>query len=421
MPSARLPKDCDQTGLVESLSDEGALSGEWPALVLQVPREAFVDVGAMAFLCSWAGSKSRDGRRIHLRGDPDTLRYLARMDLHEHVGLDYDPGERRDESGRFLPLKQIQSDGDVFSTVNAICDLVLHQFDNAGEFLPAMEWAVNELIDNILLHAETPVPGAVCAQHFPKQHRLDIGISDLGRGILRTLGTTRKLRSHGDAVTTALQRGVTRDRNVGQGNGMAGSLEIARHNGGRFHVWTGNVVYRLEGGQERGFVQIPEVPGTGVLLSLDTRRPVDLSSTWIAGGDWSYINAEAERVGSAGGIDVATACLHTGTRTPAAMLRRKILALLPEMDGPLVLSFAGVERASSSFLDELLGRLMEELGEGVLGDKVQVRSMAPCVRSMANVVIAQRLGAEDALESGEPGISDAERQSMHDSQEGGHE
>ena len=418
MPTVNLPKNCTLAGLAIALGEARALGRSWEGVVIQVPREAFMDVGAIAFLCSWVDGKGKDGRRIHLRGDPETLRYLARMDLHEHVGLDYEPGARRDESGRFLPLKQIASDGDVFSVVNAICDLVLHQFDNAGAFLPAMEWAANELIDNILLHSETPVPGAVCAQYFPKQHRLDIGICDLGRGIFQSLGTTRKLWSHGDAVTTALQRGVTRDTSVGQGNGMAGSLEIAKQNGGRLHVWTGDVVYRLEGGEELGFVKIPEVPGTGLLLSLDTRKSVDLSQTWIAGGDWSYINAEAERIESAGGIDVAAACLHTGTRAPATRLRRKILALLPEMEGPLILSFAGVARASSSFLDELLGRLVEELGEEVLGGKIQVMGMPPAVRKMANVVIAQRLGKTDEPVAESPG---ADRHSTLGSQEGGSE
>jgi len=395
MPTAHLPKDCSFASLAGALGGASALEGDWEGLVVQVPKGAFMDVGAMAFLCAWAAGMREQGRRVHLRGDAATLGYLARMDLHQHVGIDYDPGQRQDETGRFLPLKQIASDQDVFATVNAICDLVLHQFDNAGAFIPAMEWAVNEIIDNIVIHSETPVPGAVCAQYFPKKQRLDIGICDLGRGIKASLGTTRKLWSHGDAVTTALQRGVTRDKAVGQGNGMAGSLEIARGNRGRFHVWTGDVVYRLEGGKEQGFVKIPEVPGTGIVFSLDTRNAVDLSKTWIAGGDWSFINVEAERIEEAGGIKVADACIHTGNRRPATRLRRKVSTLLPEMDEPLVLDFTGVTSASSSFLDELLGRLADELGRDVFERQVRISGMAATIRSMANVVIAQRL---DGLE-----------------------
>jgi len=391
MPTAALPRNCDVAGLAEALNDAAAIAGDWSALVIKVPKNAFLDMGAMAFLCAWAGGKRQEGRRIHLRGSNKPLGYLARMDLHEHVGMDYDAGQRQDEKGRFLPLKQVSTDEDVFTTVNAISDLVLQQFDNAAAFLPAVEWAVCELIDNIVIHSETPVPGAVCAQFFPKKQRLDIGICDIGRGIKRSLETTRTLRSHGEAITMALQRGVTRDKAVGQGNGMAGSLDIARANGGRFHIWSGDVVYRVEGGRERGFVKIPEVPGTGIMLSLDTRNAVDLSKTWIGDSEWCFINVEAERIEQAGGINVADACINTGTRRPAKRLRRKLTALLPEMEEPLVLDFHDVKSASSSFLDELLGRLADELGRDVFDKRVHCTGMNPTIRNMANVVIAQRL------------------------------
>lgn len=107
----------------------------------------------MAFLCSWAGGSSARGARLHLRGDADALRYLARMDLCEHLGLDYAPGARRDETGRFIPLKLIVTGKGIFSAVNAICALVLQQIDNSTAFIPALERAVNEFVDNTVLLA----------------------------------------------------------------------------------------------------------------------------------------------------------------------------------------------------------------------------------------------------------------------------
>lgn len=83
--------------------------------------------------------------------------------------------------------------------------------------------------------------------------------------------------------------------------------------------------------------------------------------------------------------------MHTGSRPPALRLRRKLAAVLPEMDGELILDFVGVRSASSSFLDELLGRLADELGAESFGDRVRCVGMAPTIRKMANVVIAQRL------------------------------
>jgi hypothetical protein len=65
---------------------------------------------------------------------------------------------------------------------------------------------------------------------------------------------------------------------------------------------------------------------------------------------------------------------------------------MPEIEGPTTVDFTGVHRASSSFLDELLGRLAHHLGEDEFNQQVNITGMDPTVRRMANVVIGQRLG-----------------------------
>lgn len=239
----------------------------------------------------------------------------------------------------------------------------------------------------------------VCAQYRPKQQRFDIGICDMGRGLLGSLQPTfPEVRSYGLAIDRAIQRGVTRDHAIGQGNGMAGSYEIVRLNGGTYQIWTGDVVYELNKGKRRpGFQSMPAVFGTGVMFSLDTSKPVDLASTWIAGnlGVLSvFLNNQTEAATEIG-LNVATECLHTGGRQPAKLLRRKIQGLLPAMDGePLILDFADVRSAASSFLDELLGRLAAEdqRGQRIFDGAVRIQGMNPTVQAMANVVVAQRLG-----------------------------
>jgi len=152
-----------------------------------------------------------------------------------------------------------------------------------------------------------------------------------------------------------------------------------------------DVTYRLQGGVERGFERMPLVPGTGLLFSLDTTRPVNLGDTFLEGRDWSFIEAEGERIAEAGGVRVVDECFHTGLRTLARGLRRKILTLLPSMAEPLVLDFAGVSGASSSFLDELLGRLVEELGVDGFGARIRIVNMSDETRARTNTVIRQRL------------------------------
>jgi hypothetical protein len=72
-----------------------------------------------------------------------------------------------------------------------------------------------------------------------------------------------------------------------------------------------------------------------------------------------------------------------------------ILHRLSEQGGPVTLNFTGVTSASSSFLDELLGRLAYELGRDGFREKVKLTGLSGLIASMANVVINQRLGDND--------------------------
>jgi hypothetical protein len=332
------------------------------------------------------------------RGDKATQHNLARLDLHEHLGLAYQKEARSPGMERFVPLRLISNEVDITPPFKAICDLVLQHFDNAQAFLPAVEWVVREILDNVLRHADATEPGAVYSEYLPQQHRLDIAICDLGRGIWASLGEAMALWSHGHAVTTALRRGATRSEDIGQGNGLAGTLEIVKKNRGGMLLWTGNVVFRVEGGEEKGFIEVPELPGTGVSFSLDTRNPVDLTDTWIASAVPSpLVTSLAQQREDTGVIDIARESSDTGTRTAAQRLREAVLARLSEHSGPITLDFAKVSSASSSYLDELLGRLVRQLGRETFREKIQIIGMSELVERMANVVVDQRLGEHDFL------------------------
>jgi hypothetical protein len=363
MAPTRLPQHCTIDALAKQLGQVGAFGGDWESQALFFPQKAHIHCSALTFLCAWGRQQHRAGRRLLFSGDKATQQNLARLGLQEHLGLAYEQRRRQLDVEHFVPLRLILNEQDVALPTQAIHNLVRHHFENATDFLPAVDWAVSEILDNVLRHADATEPGAVYAEYFPKEHRLDIAICDLGRGIYASLGEAMALWSHGHAVTTALQRGVTRSEDIGQGNGLAGVLEIVKKNHGGMLLWTGDAVYRIERGQEKGFVQIPEIPGTGISFSLDTRNPVDLTDTWIASASVNpLVNDNAARFENASPINVGSECPHTGTRAPAQRLRVHILGRLGEQGEPVTLNFTGVTSASSSFLDELLGRLAYELG-----------------------------------------------------------
>ena len=368
---------------------------------------AFADVPAidvLAYLGAWGLMARSNGTTIKLRGEAKVLAVLQQLGFHQLLDIppsSTNPGHQpaKAHTVGVLPLSPIATEDQQFQAVDAICAIALAAIDNASAFIPALEWLSNEILGNILTHAAAETPGVVCAQYRPKQQRFDIGICDMGRGLLGSLQPAfPEVRSYGLAIDKAIERGVTRDPAIGQGNGMAGSYEIVRLNGGTYQIWTGDVVYELNKGKRRpGFQAMPPVLGTGVMFSLDTNKPVDLASTWIAGklGVLSVFLDNQTEAATEIGLNVATECIHTGGRQPAKLLRRKIQGLLPAMDSePLILDFSGVKSAASSFLDELLGRLAAEdpRGQRIFDGAVRIQGMNPTVQAMANVVVVQRLG-----------------------------
>jgi hypothetical protein len=401
MPIVSLPQRAAIHQAVGSIHAANALHTNGDTIFLSFADLPGMDV--LAYMAAWGLMARGEGTTIKLRGDTRTLADLQLLGFHQL--LDIPPSSTRPSSQPtkaravgVLPLSPIATEEQQFEAVDAICAIALAAIDNAAAFIPALEWLANEILGNILTHAASETPGVVCAQYHPKQQRFDIGICDMGRGLLGSLQPTfPDVRSYGLAIDRAIERGVTRDPSIGQGNGMAGSYEIVRLNGGTYQIWTGDVVYELNKGKRRpGFQSMPAVLGTGVMFSLDTSKPVDLASTWIAsatGAECLFLNTQTEAA-SDGGLDVAAECLHTGGRQPAKLLRRKIQGLLPAMDGePLILDFSGVKSAASSFLDELLGRLAAEdpRGQAIFDGPVRIQGMNPTVQAMANVVVAQRL------------------------------
>ncbi len=356
-------------------------------VTIDLPEECYLTTEAMAFLCSWGLARKEKGSSIAFGGEADVLNYLSRMDLFQHLGFDYkEKFNRHNETGRFIPLRLIRDFTDVTRATDAICELVIHQFENAHEFLPALEWAVNEVIDNVYNHACISTPAAICGQYYPKNKRLEIAIVDSGRGIKASLAESFDLPDDKTAIGKAMQRGVTRNKDEGQGNGLAGTREIVLKNGGSLRVWSGNSQYHISKGVEQGFHNIPTMQGTGVLIKLNTEQPVDLSDTFIGENDWSYINVLCEEIEKEGSLKVSEEVINTFTREAGRRLRLKIESLLPEMEKPLVLDFQGVDMATSSFIDELIGKLYDK---NMSDKKIQLRlvNLNSVLLSLANSVV----------------------------------
>lgn len=369
-----------------------ALSGT-PADAARIRLELadFLQPEAVAAVTAWALRRRRTGAEVEI-GATRRAAYFSRMHLHEILGLEPVHAAERSEEGRFLPLHLVTDGDDTVDVTNALCALVAHRIDTGPGFIPSLQWAVFEIVDNIVNHAEAAFPGVVFAQFYPKKEWLKIGICDTGRGLRASLSEGHEVPSDEAAVELACRRGVTRGAHVGQGNGLAGCREIARVNGGRFCLWSGDASLAQNVRGETRVSTTPGFPGTGVALWLKTDRPVHLADTWIEDAGWSFLDAEAVRVEERGGILVREHCLHTGGRAQARPLVRYVRSLLGAAE-TLVLDFEGTGFLTSSFLDELFKGLVDEAG-GPSGfrSRVELRGLGEADGKRAAVVFEQRFG-----------------------------
>lgn len=388
-----LPGNGSLPATLAALHDAGGFSGTAP-LVVAVPEGGFVPCETIAFLAAWGQLQVQQSRRLDVRGDDG---YLARMNLHRVLGLAEPQHGRRSEEGRFLPLHAVGAIEEMDRPIEAIAEIVRQQLPEPESFLPALDWIMGEILENIFNHAQSTVPGVVCAQFFPKKHRLDLAICDAGRGLRASLAGSRPVYSHGHAIELAIARGVTSSESAGRGNGLAGTLEITKRNRAKFRIWSGDALFTADSGKDKGFVPIPLVPGTGIVLSLDTQSPLDLQQTWIASLP-SYRPRLIPAIAAAGPTDAripVREAQSTRARAGATPLRERATTAIEGPAARVVFDFEGVGGSTSSFMDELLGALAGRLGADELRKRIATSGASTVLQGLAETAVRQRLGLPD--------------------------
>jgi len=262
--------------------------------------------------------------------------------------------------------------------------------------LEAFEWCINEVMDNVLQHSGSN-EGFIMVQIHPEKHRAAICLADTGIGIYGTLtGSIYKPKNAVDAITKALKEGVTRDSKDHQGNGLWGLLEMVSENGGRLTVTSGSgsVFYR-EDGQVLTFDNVPyldrKYQSTIVDFQINTDKIVDVSK---ALGGHHPVNMRLEASETDTGehyISVKEQSHGTGTRKAAVHLRNLILNMINEGASKVVIDFQGIGVISSSFADELIGKLVVRFGFFNFQQVISLKNMSETVQAILHRSVAQRM------------------------------
>lgn len=258
-----------------------------------------------------------------------------------------------------------------FSTSDDVAKLVdtyLGELQKCDRFhkgmLDSIEWALNEVMDNVIQHSNSS-HGYVMGQLHTNRKYIAFTVFDTGQGIYNSLRQSEHApRNSIDAITLAIKEEVTRDKKIGQGNGLYGLYSIIKQGKGRLVITSGTGSYMYNNANIKTFDRIPQLskvsPCTIVDFQLDYSVDLSLDKALVfRGKQYNIVNLRIENLEDEKGNIVYKVKEHaegTGTRESAIRVKNEIFNILQTKPQIIILDFEGVAVISSSFADELMAQ-----------------------------------------------------------------
>lgn len=284
----------------------------------------------------------------------------------------------------------------VHALVNGLLANIRTSIECEPGVIDACTWGLNEIMDNVIQHSEADC-GFIMAVVHKKTKHISICIFDYGIGIYKSLKNSgnHKPKSAPDAISLAVQKGVTRDKSVGQGNGMWGLYNIVNLNTGIMTIISGKGGLSLNKGVMKTFEEIrmlsKEQQATIVSFNLNLSK--DISIKEALGGheltDMYIENMEDEHDRVV--FRIADATSGTGTRQSGLKLKNEIINLYKKTKKPILIDFAEIGIVSSSFADEFIGKMVIELGFFQFQQIFTLINMNTTIQSIVQHSLSQRM------------------------------
>ena len=266
----------------------------------------------------------------------------------------------------------------------------------------AFEWSINEIMDNVLTHSRSKTGGLVQVSTFQQRRRVvQFIVADAGVGIPSTLREGHpEIGSDTEALDRAVREGVTRDKSIGQGNGLYGTFQICSHCHGSFRVDSGYAILRY--GRDGLHVSRSQIPydGSLVVAEIDFSNPGLLAEALKFEGKLHLptgaieLTYELDQDGRMEFI-VSEEASAFGSRSAGTPVRNKLHNLLGMGGGKIYVDLRDVPIVSSSFADEVFGKLFVELGPMKFGSCIEIINAEAIVAQLIDRAIMQRMmGAE---------------------------
>ncbi|MBU1568496.1 MAG: DUF4325 domain-containing protein [Proteobacteria bacterium] len=272
-----------------------------------------------------------------------------------------------------VPTINFKTDREQHLAINKILDAMLCSITTIKRRdLSAIEWSLNEITDNILVHSESASGGLIQLSSFSTTNkRIEFVVSDTGLGIPTTLKPALSINSDVEALYESVKEGVTNGK--GAGNGLFGSFETCTKSGGYFNLHSGNASLCYNPKARISLrVTNEKIPFEGTLLvgCLDYSKPGLLEDALRFKGkkrycpdfiELLYEDSDSESLN----FKLIDEAESFGTRPAGVPVRIKLFNLIQLNDYKFQINidFTNSPLLSSSFADEVFGKLYKEIGD----------------------------------------------------------
>ena len=287
--------------------------------------------------------------------------------------------------------------------VAKLVDAYIEELQKSAQFykgvLNAIEWSLNEVLDNVIQHSKIGF-GYVMGQLHQNSKNIAFTVFDSGQGIYNSMkDSVHHPRTTIDAITMAVKEEVTRDKRIGQGNGLFGLHSIVKQGKGKLVITSGRGSYTYNNGFVRTYDNLPytsrQTPGTIVDFQLNYAEDMSLDKALVfRGKQYEMINLHFENLEDDYGrimYKISERSEGTGTRESAIRVKNEVLNILSEEQRPITLDFTGVAVISSSFADELIAKLFLSLGMFQFNNLIKIRGLDASQQSILQRSVLQRI------------------------------
>lgn len=292
---------------------------------------------------------------------------------------------------RSLALQSFSDDEELNDIVNRAVETCLQQLVFAEGVPQAFEWVLNEIAGNVLVHSGCS-KGWMQVVTYRENHSLALVVCDSGLGIPATMRRSFEFKTDVASLELAMRQGVTSTPAHGQGNGLAGAVAIAQHSKGHLSLVSGRGRVVVSQGRIEPQQQFPGYLGTCVEMQFSTDLAIDLPKALWGHRPTDYMELKFEDDKGELVFRLRDYATSFGNRITGERIRNLVMNLIVQNPGHAVrIVMEDISVISSSFADELFGKLMVDMGPVDYSRLVKLEAIEPICKSILEVAIFQRI------------------------------